>query len=66
MGTGLFWLLLLIIVVAAMVPHFVIKAFTEYFTPSDIQVAREIEKFENVNQVNRSEVPMTRLHDPRR
>lgn len=66
MGTGLFWLLLLIIVAAAMVPHFVIKAFTEYFTPSDIQVAREIEKFENVNQVNRSEVPMTRLHDPRR
>ncbi|XP_052156599.1 phospholipid-transporting ATPase 1-like [Oryza glaberrima] len=66
MGTGLFWLLLLIIVVAAMVPHFVIKAFTEYFTPSDIQVAREREKFENVNQVNRSEVPMTRLHDPRR
>ncbi|CAL4964168.1 unnamed protein product [Urochloa decumbens] len=58
MGTGLFWLLLLIIVVTAMVPHFVIKAFTEHFRPSDIQIAREIEKFRNVNQVNRSEVPM--------
>ncbi|KAF0917505.1 hypothetical protein E2562_020617 [Oryza meyeriana var. granulata] len=66
MGTGLFWLLLLIIVVAAMVPHFAVKAFTEHFTPSDIQIAREREKFENVNQVNRSEVSMTRLHDSRR
>ncbi|KAF8724238.1 hypothetical protein HU200_021261 [Digitaria exilis] len=58
MGTGLFWLLLLIIVVTAMVPHFVIKAFTEHFMPSDIQIAREMEKFKNVNQVNRSEIPM--------
>ncbi|CAO2192914.1 unnamed protein product [Urochloa humidicola] len=58
MGTGLFWLLLLIIVVTAMVPHFVIKAFTEHFRPSDIQIAREMEKLRNVNQVNLSEVPM--------
>ncbi|CAO2162165.1 unnamed protein product [Urochloa humidicola] len=58
MGTGLFWLLLLIIVVTAMVPHFVIKAFTEHFRPSDIQIAREMEKVRNVNQVSRSEVPM--------
>jgi phospholipid-transporting ATPase len=58
MGTGLFWLLLLIIVVAAMVPHFVVKALSEHFRPSDIQIAREMEKFMNVNQVNRSEIPM--------
>ncbi|KAJ1283330.1 hypothetical protein BS78_03G120100 [Paspalum vaginatum] len=58
MGTGLFWLLLLIIVVTAMVPHFVFKAFTEHFRPNDIQIAREMEKFGNVNQVNRSEIPM--------
>jgi phospholipid-transporting ATPase len=58
MGTGLFWLLLLIIVVTAMVPHFVVKAFSEHFRPSDIQIAREMEKFTNVNQVNRSEIPM--------
>uniref|UniRef100_A0A0D9UZM9 Phospholipid-transporting ATPase n=1 Tax=Leersia perrieri TaxID=77586 RepID=A0A0D9UZM9_9ORYZ len=50
----------------AMVPHFVIKAFSEHFIPSDIQIAREIEKSENVNLVNRSEVSMTRLDDPRR
>lgn len=61
MGTGLFWLLLLIIVAAAMVPHFVIKAFTEHFRPSDIQIAREMEKFEALNQVNRSEIPMRTL-----
>ncbi|ONM31386.1 phospholipid-transporting ATPase 1 isoform X1 [Zea mays] len=57
MGTGLFWFLLLIIVVTAMVPHFVFKAFTEHFRPSDIQIAREMEKFANVNQVNRLEFP---------
>jgi len=58
MGTGLFWFLLLIIIVAAMVPHFVVKAFTEHVSPSDIQIAREMEKFEAFNQVNRSEIPM--------
>jgi phospholipid-transporting ATPase len=58
MGTGLFWLLLLIIIVAAMVPHFVIKAFTEHFNPSDIQIAREMEKFGALNQVNCAEIPM--------
>ncbi|KAK1664309.1 hypothetical protein QYE76_052468 [Lolium multiflorum] len=58
MGTGLFWLLLLIIIVAAMVPHFVIKAFTEHFNPSDSQIAREMEKFGALNQVNRAEIPM--------
>lgn len=58
MGQGLFWLLLLIIVVTAMVPHFAIKAFTEHFVPSDIQIGQEIEKFEALNPVNRSEIPM--------
>ncbi|XBI17507.1 hypothetical protein VPH35_059544 [Triticum aestivum] len=58
MGQGLFWLLLLIIVVTAMVPHFAIKAFSEHFVPSDIQIGREIEKFEALNQVNHSEIPM--------
>uniref|UniRef100_A0ACD5VMV4 Uncharacterized protein n=2 Tax=Avena sativa TaxID=4498 RepID=A0ACD5VMV4_AVESA len=58
MSTGLFWFLLLIIVVAAMVPHFVIKAFTEFLSPSDIQIAREMEKFEAFNRVNRSDIPM--------
>jgi phospholipid-transporting ATPase len=61
MGTGLFWFLLLIIVVTAMVPHFVFKAFTEHFRPSDIQIAREMEKFANVNQVNRLEFPTREL-----
>jgi phospholipid-transporting ATPase len=41
-----------------MVPHFVIKAFTEHFNPSDIQIAREMEKFGALNQVNRAEIPM--------
>lgn len=58
MGTGLFWFLLLLIVVTAMVPHFVFKAFTEHFRPSDIQIAREMEKFANVNLVNQLEIPM--------
>ncbi|KAE8811574.1 phospholipid-transporting ATPase 1-like [Hordeum vulgare] len=58
MGQGLFWLLLLIIVVTAMVPHFAIKAFMEHFVPTDIQIGQEIEKFKALNQVNHSEIPM--------
>nr|XP_019706336.1 phospholipid-transporting ATPase 1 isoform X1 [Elaeis guineensis] len=59
MGTGLFWLLLFGITVAGMVPRFAMKAFTEYFFPSDIQIARELEKFGNLDAVAASEIPMS-------
>ncbi|WOL06809.1 hypothetical protein Cni_G15543 [Canna indica] len=59
MGTGLFWLCLLGIIVAAMVPRFATKALREYFMPSDIQIARELEKFQSSNAATTSEIPMS-------
>ncbi|KAG1338873.1 phospholipid-transporting ATPase 1 [Cocos nucifera] len=64
MGTGLFWLLLLGIAVAGMVPRFAMKAFTEYFFPSDIQIAREQEKFGNLDEAAASEIPMSTFSQP--
>ncbi|ONK62796.1 uncharacterized protein A4U43_C07F8230 [Asparagus officinalis] len=59
MGTGLFWLLLLCVIITAMVPRLAMKVITEYFMPSDIQIARELEKFGGVNATNTSEIPMS-------
>ncbi|CAL9044063.1 phospholipid-transporting ATPase 1-like [Musa acuminata AAA Group] len=61
MGTGLFWLCLLGIIVAGMVPRFTAKALTEYFMPGDIQIARELEKFQDVNAATTSEISMSTL-----
>ncbi|KAG6485109.1 hypothetical protein ZIOFF_053638 [Zingiber officinale] len=49
MRTGLFWLCLLGVLVAGMLPRFVMKALIQHFMPNDIQIARELEKFRNVN-----------------
>ncbi|WOK93652.1 hypothetical protein Cni_G02352 [Canna indica] len=49
MESELFWLCLLGILVAGMIPRFIAKSFTEYFMPSDIQIARELEKFRKIN-----------------
>ncbi|CAD5164992.1 unnamed protein product [Musa acuminata subsp. malaccensis] len=64
MGTGLFWLCLLGIIVAGMVPRFATKALTEYFLPSDVQIARELEKFQNLNASTILEIPMSTFSDP--
>ncbi|KAJ4780408.1 Phospholipid-transporting ATPase [Rhynchospora pubera] len=62
MGSGLFWALLLIITVAALVPHLVTKVFGEYFMPDDIQIGRELEKFWGGSiQTPRSEIQMRTL-----
>ncbi|XP_042470971.1 phospholipid-transporting ATPase 1-like [Zingiber officinale] len=45
MGTGLFWLCLLGITVAGMLPHFSAKVLKEYLMPSDVQIVREMDKF---------------------
>ncbi|KAF8398072.1 hypothetical protein HHK36_016999 [Tetracentron sinense] len=45
--TGSFWLCLLAILVAAVVPRFTVKVFTQYISPGDVQIAREAEKFQN-------------------
>ncbi|XP_062215734.1 phospholipid-transporting ATPase 1-like isoform X1 [Phragmites australis] len=59
MGTGLFWALLLAVTVVAMIPHFVAKAFREYFTPNDIQIAREMEKSQDLHDATHPEVQMS-------
>lgn len=49
MATMTFWLCLLCILVLAMLPRFVIRVFSAYLQPNDIQIAREYEKFEKRN-----------------
>ncbi|MED6181078.1 Alanine--tRNA ligase [Stylosanthes scabra] len=46
-GTGLFWLCLIGILIAALLPRFVVKYICQYYYPNDIQISREAEKFEN-------------------
>ncbi|XP_019187260.1 PREDICTED: phospholipid-transporting ATPase 1-like [Ipomoea nil] len=64
---GAFWFCLLGIIVAALVPRFVVKVCVQHFTPRDIQIAREGEKFGNI--IRRSEyaaVEMNQIvHPPR-
>ncbi|XP_019418812.1 PREDICTED: phospholipid-transporting ATPase 1-like [Lupinus angustifolius] len=43
-GTGLFWLCLLGIVIAALLPRFTVKFIYQYYFPTDIQISREAEK----------------------
>lgn len=49
-----------------MVPRLATKAITEYFNPSDIQVARELEKFGSVNEATASEIPMSTFSNSHR
>ncbi|QHO31957.1 hypothetical protein HN51_020077 [Arachis hypogaea] len=46
-ATGLFWLCLLGILIAALLPRFAVKYIYQYYYPSDIQISREAEKFAN-------------------
>ncbi|CAL9097760.1 unnamed protein product [Musa textilis] len=58
MGTGLFWVCLLGIVVSALVPRFTTKVLTEYSIPSDVQIARELEKIQNLSTATTSAILM--------
>lgn len=48
--TKLFWVCLLGIIVAGMVPRFVVKVFVQHCKPNDIHIAREAEKFGNLRE----------------
>lgn len=64
---GLFWVCLLGIIIAAMVPRFVVKSFIQYLKPSDIQIAREAEKFGNLREFGDGEIELNPIVDrPRR
>ncbi|XP_047090459.1 phospholipid-transporting ATPase 1-like isoform X1 [Lolium rigidum] len=61
MGTGLFWALLLAVIVVGMIPHFAAKAISEHFMPSDIQIAREMEKSQDSHDVSHPEVQLSTI-----
>ncbi|KAL3537787.1 hypothetical protein ACH5RR_001153 [Cinchona calisaya] len=65
-GTGLFWLCLLGIVVAGLLPRFVVKVFTQYYRPDDILIGREAEKFGNPTALRNGEIEMNPIFDPPR
>ncbi len=44
MGSSIFWLLYLLVVVVCLLPAFTVKTLISMFWPSDAQIAREIEK----------------------
>ncbi|KAG0460856.1 hypothetical protein HPP92_021153 [Vanilla planifolia] len=58
MGTWVFWFCLFAVLMAGMVPRFATKAFTELFKPSNVQIARDLEKFCN-DEPYTSEVSMS-------
>lgn len=60
-GNGLFWLCLLGVIVGALLPRFVVKVVNQHYTPSDIQIAREAEKFGNFSALGNAEVEMNRI-----
>ncbi|KAI6676688.1 hypothetical protein NL676_037484 [Syzygium grande] len=64
--TAAFWLCLLIIVVAALIPRFVVKVIHQYYSPCDIQVAREAEKVGNFRELERMEIEMNPISEPQR
>ncbi|WVZ00615.1 hypothetical protein V8G54_026684 [Vigna mungo] len=57
-GTGLFWLLLLGIIIAALLPRLVVKYVYEYYFPNDIQICREGEKIEYERVVESAAIEM--------
>ncbi|KAI3669168.1 hypothetical protein L6452_40394 [Arctium lappa] len=58
-SSGLFWVCLLGILVAAMIPRFIVKMFMQHCKPCDIQIAREAEKFSNrIESTRNGEIEM--------
>lgn len=56
--TGVFWLCLLGILIAAVTPRFVVKVYNQYHSPCDIQIAREVDKFGIPSEFRGSEIEM--------
>ncbi|KAK4410857.1 Phospholipid-transporting ATPase 1 [Sesamum angolense] len=64
--TALFWLCLLCIMIGALLPRFLIKVFMQYYTPTDIQIAREAEKFNTSRASQGVQIEMNEIFDPPR
>ncbi|KAJ6727492.1 putative PHOSPHOLIPID-TRANSPORTING ATPASE [Salix purpurea] len=63
MGQGSFWVCLLGIITAALLPRFVVKVLYQHFTPDDIQIAREAEKLGSLRGIA-VEVEMNPIMEP--
>lgn len=63
MATKLFWLCLLCILVLALLPRFVVKAFASYLQPDDVQIIREIEKVAKRKHDGALEAPLRSSSD---
>nr|XP_043634180.1 phospholipid-transporting ATPase 1-like [Erigeron canadensis] len=57
-GDGLFWFCLIGIIVASLIPRLVIKTLVQHYKPSDIQIAREAEKYGNLIDSRNAEIEM--------
>ncbi|XP_047176825.1 phospholipid-transporting ATPase 1-like isoform X1 [Vigna umbellata] len=62
-GTALFWLCLVGIVIAALLPRLVVKYVHQYYFPSDIQISRETEKFGNPRDNGGRQIEMLPVSD---
>ncbi|CAN4111326.1 unnamed protein product [Withania somnifera] len=65
-GEARFWLCLLSIIIAALAPRFIVKAYIQHARPCDIQIAREVEKFRNLRDTQTEEIEMNPIVDPSR
>ncbi|KAL5568715.1 hypothetical protein UlMin_025290 [Ulmus minor] len=57
-NTSLFWVLLLAIIVTALLPRFVVKFLYQYYSPCDVQIAREAEKYGNTRELGSVQIEM--------
>lgn len=64
--TGTFWLCLLAIVITGLIPRFVLKFICQYYSPSDVQIAREVEKFGDPREFGAVQIEMNPILDPQR
>lgn len=64
--TGTFWLCLLAIVIAGIIPRFVVKFIYQYYCPSDVQIVREVEKFGDPRELGAVQIEMNPILDPQR
>ncbi|XP_030488822.2 phospholipid-transporting ATPase 1-like [Cannabis sativa] len=61
--TRLFWSCLLGIIVAALLPRFVVKCLHQYYSPCDVQIASEAEKFGNPRELGAAQIEMNPILD---
>uniref|UniRef100_A0A7N0T324 Phospholipid-transporting ATPase n=1 Tax=Kalanchoe fedtschenkoi TaxID=63787 RepID=A0A7N0T324_KALFE len=59
--TAAFWLCLLGIIIAALLPRFVVKILWQHLNPSDIQIAREGEKFGRLRESESAEIRLNTI-----